>query len=277
MNISRFRPCLTIYPIRVKVMEGLSAIDIASLSISIGLEMTRYEKHRYLNPAKDVIDLTRPGVQSSVLTFVGKDLLKPVQILQAHCFSLERHPIEIRLLLLVGNRNSWDKAILLQCRTSITKAIEENFPCAIASIQPPNDRRDSCSIVIHSMRTMIYILSPEKTPADHCNLILYMEHHLLTAILDVSTVPGTTSFVDNHMVQKGHSAVFQDSFTIPCGLWQKQHCFYLLRIAGPYSAYEEALNVYLCTNSGKRFLRGPWGRWAARFRQCVTELHSSQQ
>lgn len=98
--------CFALPPIRVGLLTHLAAMDVASLSIALRIRLTNYEEATFLNPTKDILDssyLRRcPLHRQALCTFLGKDLLKPINTVRSGVLEAKRAPVEIRLLLLIG-------------------------------------------------------------------------------------------------------------------------------------------------------------------------------
>ena len=276
MVFDRIVHCLNLPPIRIPVMSYLSAMDVTNLSKSLGLELTECEQKRYLNPAKDVIDLSRMDLCSIAHTpiFLGRDLMKPVQTLQSDESLLNRQPVEITLLLLSCLCPCCEHAPLMPTQT--IDAIQRRLSCTITLTQAPNDLGTVRTVLIQPLKTLLYIIEPEKNPSDHSNVILYLERRLLTMILDVSRRPATGCFVDQHMTVKKGTVLYQNSFSIIYSLWETTYFFYLF---GPTETGLESrpvLNFFLVSKPGRKSFRRPWCQWIASIKSSVTKVASNR-
>lgn len=56
-SLSPLAYCFSIPPIRSRLMVYLPVMDIVSISISLNIKLSEYEKTVYLNPTKDILDL----------------------------------------------------------------------------------------------------------------------------------------------------------------------------------------------------------------------------
>ena len=207
--------------------------------------LTPHEERTYLNPAKDVTDMNRlsgcPLDHSSVCTFLGRDLLKPSALVQKSR-NIRREPIELRLLLLYGCFSPHDDQLLLQCRQHLINAFtQENSRCILSTVGSPHDEQDNTTIVIPSIRTVLYLFNPVKSQSDHLNSILYLEPKTLGAILDIQQLPIKERYVFEHTIERSNTRMYRDFFTIEKYLWQTTHTYYLFQLAEGCTARPKVL------------------------------------
>lgn len=257
--------CLTLPPVRDRLITHLPAMDVVSLSLSLGIELTDYEKATYLNPTKDVLDSSNfercPLHDRALCTFLGRDLLKPAAILRSKRLSLRRAPDEIRLMLLVGCLTVDSALLLLQCRRHIINTLQQDPRCVFYHLGPPNDEQDNHIVLMPSIGTTLYLFNPYRSPSDHSNSILYLEARILGAILEYSRPPTKPVYVCENVIEKSNTFMYQDSFTIRDLLWHTDYPYFLFQIKDDRDAVATTHNIFLVTYPGIRSFRGPWMEW----------------
>lgn len=226
--------CFAIPPIRAILMAHLPAMDIVTLSISLGIGLIESEEATYLSPAKDILHsscLTRCSLYHQALcTFLGKDLPKPITTLRSNATNLKRAPVEIRLILLVGCLTSDNAELLLQCRKSIIDAFRNKSNPIINHLNTQTDERNSYSVLIPSIGTTIYLLNPRKSSSDRSIGIEYLRTGILDAIFKPPRPLHRPTYTFEHTVRSMNSSMFQDSSTIRYFRWCTEHPYFLLQI-----------------------------------------------
>lgn len=254
--------CFALPPIRARLLVHLAAMDVASLSISLGVILTEYEEATYLNPVKDVLDSSCLGRcplhHRALYTFLGEDLLKPTATLRSNRLRIKRAPVEIRLILLIGCLTTDNAELLLQCRRHILDAIRQDPRCIFYYMGPSYNQQDSHIVLMPSIGTTIYLFNPSTSPSDGCSGILYLEAGILNTILKPSRPPIKQLYVFAHVIEKSHTSMYQDSFNVRDFLWYTEHPYFVFQFKDDCQELAITFNIFLITYPGRTLFQRPW-------------------
>lgn len=260
------------YPLRSGLLASLysiSVVDVVNFCIATGLELTKAEEIRFLDPAKRVMaevpDWSCPhGIRRSNCLFIGKDLCKPRTKLRQSTSIAWGQDI-MKLMLIMGCSSPLDPLSAFECREPILSHFSSTFECS------EMEYSGDIAVSMPELATIVYFVNPMKNSkwieSNVFTLDIRTVNLLVEPTLDGTltcyTYPrydgGTVDFREVHQVR-----CEERSFTLPGRIANKRYLFYTLLLEPCTESH--SLLLFLFTLPGHTIYRRACGRWARYFR-----------